>query len=62
MKNNNELSIKIYLKKVRKPLILIIEKKSYFDDLYNQLTSNKTLIKIGNFIFNASDFDYAILE
>lgn len=57
-----EYEIKIYLKKVKKPHVLIVTKKSYFDEMYQHLANGDKLIKIGTFIFNGEDFYYATLE
>lgn len=64
IENNKDLNyeIKIYLKKVKRPLTLIVSKKEYFEEIYYQLSNKKDIIKINNFMFLYEDFRYATLE
>ena len=56
-----EKTLKIYLRNQRKP-IQIVMKKEQANDFFTKVETEVQIIKIGNFVFNKTDFVCAIYE
>lgn len=59
----NQIILKIYLKKHRRPFVVVtLSKESHLEEFMNLLNSPNENIRFYNIIFNKSEFSHATVE